>query len=186
VRWDDLFTDLEAQAEALEVAARAAEVGERTRVEVSGLAVHDRLRAAVGTSVRIRLAGGLPIVGTVQRVGPDWLLLDEGAGRECVLSTAAVRSVSGLGRLSAVPGSEGVVESRLALRSALRGIARDRSAVRVHLVDGDVLDATVDRVGVDFVEIARHAAGEPRRHGEVREVVLVPFGALAAVRRTVG
>ena len=186
MRWDDLFTDLEAQAEALDVAARAAEVGERTRAEVSGLAVRDRLRAAQGTSVRIRLAGGAAIAGTVQRVGPDWLLIDEGAGRECVLAITALRSVSGLGRFSAVPGSEGVVESRLALRSALRGIARDRSAVRVHLVDGDVLDATVDRVGADFVEIARHAAGEPRRPGEVREVVLVPFAALAAVRRTVG
>ncbi|HEY2299378.1 MAG TPA: hypothetical protein VGH43_16705 [Jatrophihabitans sp.] len=183
MRWDDLFTDLEAQAEALDVAARAAEVGERTRVEVSGLGVIDRLRAAVGTSVRVRLAGGLSVGGTLERVGPDWLLIAEGGARECVLAVAAVRSVSGLGRLSAVPGSEGVVESRLALRSALRGIARDRSAVRVHLIDGDVLDATLDRVGADFVEVARHAPGEPRRHGEVREVMLVPLRALAAVRR---
>jgi hypothetical protein len=186
VRWDDLFSDLEAQAEALDVAARAAEVEERTRVEVAGLGMVDRLRAAVGTSVRIRLAGGLAVAGTVERVGPDWLLIAEGAAHECVLATAAVRSVSGLGRLSAVPGSEGVVESRLALRSALRGVARDRSAVRVHLVDGDVLDATLDRVGADFVELARHAPGEPRRHGEVREVLLVPFRALAAVRRMIG
>ena len=184
MRWDDLFTDLEAQAEALDVAARAAEVGERTRVEVSALGMVDRLRAALGTAVRIRLAGDLTISGTVERVGPDWLLIDEGAARECVLAIAAVRSVSGLGRFSAVPGAEEVVESRLKLRSALRGIARDRSAVRLHLVDGAVLDATVDRVGADFVEVARHAPGEPRRHGEVREVVLVPFGALAAVRRT--
>jgi hypothetical protein len=186
VRWDDLFADLEAQADALEVAARAAEVSERTRIEVSALGVRDRLAAAVGTPVRLQLAGGLAAAGSVVRVGPDWVLLAEDGGRESVVALAAVRTIGGLGRLSAVPGSGGVVQARLALRSALRGIARDRSGVQVHLVDGMALDATLDRVGTDFVEVARHAAGEPRRRGEVRDVLLVPFAALAAVRRLVG
>jgi hypothetical protein len=50
-------------------------------------------------------------------------------------------------------------------------------------VDGSVLDATIDRVGTDFLEAAVHAAGEARRRSEVREVVLIPYAALAAVRR---
>jgi hypothetical protein len=183
MRWDDLFADLEAQAEALEIAERAGEVDERTRIEFGAIGVVERMRAAKGTPVRLQLSGSLAIAGVVSRVGADWLLLDEDAGREAVVALAAVHTVSGLGRLSAVPGSDGAVAARLTLRTTLRGIARDRSAVRMHLTDGAVLDATIDRVGADFVELARHAAGEPRRRGEVRDVVLVPTAAVAAVRR---
>jgi hypothetical protein len=74
----------------------------------------------------------------------------------------------------------------LSLRSALRGIARDRSPVRLQLLDGEVVDATVDRVGKDFLDVARHAPGELRRRAEVRDVVLVPLMSLAAVRRRAG
>jgi hypothetical protein len=186
VRWDELFADLEAQAAALEVAERGAEIAERTRIEVGGLGVRDRLAAGVGTTVRVETLGGAAPAGTIARVGPDWLLLDEDGGREHVIAIAAIRSVAGLGRTSAVPGSGGAVSARLGLRSALRGIARDRSPVRLHLRDGAALDATLDRVGADFVEAARHAPGEPRRRGEVRDVLLVPLDGLAIVSRRAG
>ena len=65
----------------------------------------------------------------------------------------------------------------------LRGIARDRSAVRVQLRDGTAVDATIDRVGRDHVDLAAHAPGEARRHREVREIEVVPFDAVALVRR---
>lgn len=183
MRWDDLFADLEAQAQALEVAERATEVEERARIEVGSTAMLQRLRGAIGAGVRIELLGDLALSGTLERVGADWLLCDEGAGREALVPLRAVRLVQGLGRVSAASGSEGAVTARLTVRSALRGIARDRSAVRLHTVDGAIVDATVDRVGADFIEVARHAAGEARRRGEVRDVVLIPLDALAAVRR---
>jgi hypothetical protein len=183
VRWDDLFADLEAQADALAVAERAAEVDERTRIEIGALGLGARLRAAVGTPVQVQLVGGLAVSGRLDRIGPDWLLLDESAGREALLARSAVLFVSGLGRAADAPGSEGAVEARLLLRSALRGIARDRSPVRLHLVDGTVLDATPDRVGGDFLDVALHAPGEPRRRGDVRGVRTVPIAAVAAVRR---
>lgn len=182
-RWDGLFADLEAQAAAAESAERAAEVEERTRGELAGLGAVDRLRAADGTAVRLRIAGAGNLSGVVRRVGPDWLLLAEDAGREAVVPLAAVLGVRGLSRYSAVPGTAGVVSSRLGLRSALRGLARDRSAVRLELTDGTGLSATVDRVGADFVEVAVHAPGEARRRRDVADVELVPFAALAVVRR---
>ena len=67
----------------------------------------------------------------------------------------------------------------------MRAVARDRSGVRLYLVDGTVIAATLDRVGADFVEAAIHPTGEPRRHSGVRDVQLVAFTALAAVRREV-
>jgi hypothetical protein len=188
MRWDGLFADLEAQAAALEHAERAAEVDTHTRGEVGRLQVRDRLRAAVDTPLRLRLLGGTQLSGVLRRVGPDWLLLDEGQGREAVVPGAALVTVRGLGRYSAVPGSASVVESRLGLRAALRGIARDRSTVRIHLTSGntqfDAVDATIDRVGADFLEVAAHSAGAARRRAEVRETELVPFTAVVAVRRS--
>ena len=183
MRWDELFADLEAQAEALARTELAGEVVERTRGEVGSLALLDRVRAAVGAQLRLHLAGGLTVNGTVSRVGPDWLLIDEQDAREAVVALARVLRVRGLVRYSAVPDSMSVVESRLGLRHVLRGIARDRSTARVHLVDGSVLDATLDRIGSDFVELATHAAGEVRRRGDVREIEAVPLAAIAVVRR---
>jgi hypothetical protein len=182
VRWDALFDDLEAQAAALATAERAAEVDERTRVELGALTVLDRLRGATGTPVVVRLPGDLTLRGTVERVGPDWLLLGEETGREALVATGQLLGVRGLTRQAAAPDSMTVVESRLTLRHALRGVARDRSAVRIQLTDGSV-DATIDRVGGDFLDVAVHPVGEPRRGRDVREVDLVPLGAVVAVRR---
>ncbi|WP_375490719.1 hypothetical protein [uncultured Jatrophihabitans sp.] len=185
MRWDGLFADLEAQAQALALAERAAEVETRTRDEIGQLAVYDRLRAAVDTELQLAFAGGLAVRGTLTRVGVDWLLLDSGQGREVVGVNAALQRVRGLGRASGVPGSAGVVESRLGLGHVLRGLARDRSPLRLHLIgDGaSSVDATIDRVGADFVEVATHPAGEVRRRGDVRDVELVPLAALAALSR---
>ena len=183
MRWEALFADLEAQAAAAEQAERAAEVDERTRGELAALGLADRLRAADGALLRLRLAGGLTLAGAVRSVGPNWLLLAEDAGREAVVPLAAVLGVRGLSRYSAVPGSAGIVASRFGLRLALRGVARDRSPVRLELADGTTVHATIDRVGADFVDVATHAPGEPRRRGDVSEVELVPLCALVAVRR---
>ncbi|PZS16332.1 MAG: hypothetical protein DLM57_10655 [Pseudonocardiales bacterium] len=183
MRWDALFSDLAAQADELERAERAATVEERARIEVGALGLWDRLRPAVGCALRLECAGTLSLTGVLRRVGPDWLLLDEGQGREVVVAIAAIHGVSGLSRLSAVPDSAPAVESRLGLRHVLRGIARDRSPVRICRVDGSTVAATIDRVGADFLEAAVHPAGETRRRADVREVALIPYAALAAVRR---
>ncbi|MEO7260552.1 MAG: hypothetical protein ABI047_04755 [Jatrophihabitantaceae bacterium] len=181
MRWDDLFADLEAQARALLLAERDGEVAELTRLETSRLRLAGRLRPAVGTTVRVRCLGGMALAGRLSAVGTGWLLLDEGAGREALLAAAAVTSVAGLGRLSA--GSGSALDAGLGIGHALRGVARDRSVLRACLTDSTVLDGTLDRVGSDFVDFAVHAAGEPRRREEVREVLVLPIEALAVLRR---
>lgn len=181
-RWESLFADLEAQADAWQTAERAVEVEERARIEAGGLRLVDRLRPAVGTPVRLRCLTGAAIAGILRQAGPDWVLLDDGGGRETLVAIRAVLDVSGLGRAAAVPGSEGVVDARLTLRHALRGLVRDRVGVALLLADGRAVDGTLDRVGADFVELAAHAAGEPRRRDEVRDVVVVPLCAIVLVR----
>jgi hypothetical protein len=134
----------------------------------------------------------------LRTVGPDWLLLDEGRARECIVALSAVTTVEGLTALTA-PEPTGLA-LRLDLRRALRGLARDRSPVAVGLTgwtgglagttsasavastgSAEVI-GTIDRVGADFVEVAVHAAWEPRRAGTVRSVALVPLAAVVLVR----
>lgn len=185
MRWEALFADLEAQRAALEQAELDAEVAERSRGEVGGLALLDRARAAVGGRLQLRLTGGLTVNGWLTRTGPGWLLLAEDGGHEALVAGERLVSARGFGRRSAVPGSAGVVESRIGIRQLLRAVARDRSQVRVHLVDGTVVDATIDRVGADFIDVAAHPPGEPRERAAPRETLLVMISAIAAVRRSV-
>jgi hypothetical protein len=183
MRWDDLFSDLEAQASAISAAEQDGEVAERTRIETSQLSLYDRLGSALDTQIRLSCKGVSAFGGTLSQLGAHWLLVDEGAGREAIVATAAILSVTGVGRLSSAPGSGGQLSQRLGLGSALRGVARDRSPVRLHLIDGSILNGTLDRVGADFVEIAEHPAGEPRRRDEVRHTCVVAMKALSVIRR---
>jgi hypothetical protein len=181
-RWDALFADLDGQFAAAEAAELAEEVADRTRREIALVRLVDRLRSAVGHPVVVTVAGLGRIEGRLAAVGPDWLLLAEPGGREALVAAAALQAIDGLPPEAAPPDGEGVVAARLDLRHALRGLARTRVGVVVALAGGGSVTGTVDRVGADFVEIAEHSAGEPRRRSEVRRFRVVPLGALAAVR----
>jgi hypothetical protein len=182
VRWQRLFADLEAQAEALAASDFEAEVAERTRIEVGRLRLVDRLRPTAGHAVQVTCLGAGLVCGRLDQVGADWLLLAEDPARELLVCLHAVTSLLGMGALSTTPGSEGRVGSRLGLRHALRGIVRDRAPVRVVLVEGAAATGTLDRVGADYVELAEHSQGEARRATAVRQVRTIPIVSLAVVR----
>jgi hypothetical protein len=126
--------------------------------------------------------GAGPVAGVLVEVGADWLLLEDDGARQTLVASAAVRSVSGLGRRTIVEESAGPVRARLDLRRALRGLARDRSAVQIVLDDGSVLSGTLDRVGADYVELAEHPADLPRRAEAVQGVRAVVIAGIAVVR----
>ncbi len=177
VRWEALFEDLEAQLEHEERAALAAEVAERTRAEQGRWTLGDRLRAGVGSDLTVVLGDGTTVRGRCAGAAAQWLVLRGEAG-QALLPVEAVVLVRGLSRVVAPP--PGVVERRLGLRHALRGLARERAGVRVRTRAGTV-DGTLDRVGEDHVDVAEHPGGEARRAGAVRGVASVPLAALLAV-----
>ena len=182
-RWDQLVGDLEAQALSWQEAERAGEIADRMRAELGRLRMVDRLRPAVGAVVALRCTGGLAIRGRVLRVVSDGVLVRDEHGRESLVALAHLLAVTGLGRSAEVPDSESVVESRIGLRQLARGIARDRSAVQVHISDGTVLGGTVDRLGADFLELAFHPVGESRRRSAVLSSAVVTLTAVVALRR---
>jgi len=183
MRWDELFNDLEAQFAEAETADLAAEVTDRSRREVSLLRLVDRLRPVIGRPLALRLVGAGVVEGELGAIGPDWLLLAEVGGREALVAAHAVLWIGGLAAQTSVPHGEGQVAARLDLAYALRGIVRDRSAVALTLIDGSTAAGTLDCVGTDFVEVAEHAPGEPRRHDAVRAVRAYPLTSLVVVRR---
>jgi hypothetical protein len=182
MRWDQLFADLEGQADAAAAAELASELADRTRRELGRLRLVDRLRAAHGVRLVLRVRGAGVLTGTVADVGADWVLLEEPDGRGALVPLEGVLALSGVGSRSELPGSEGEVESRFDLRFALRRLVRDRSPVEVVLVDGTAVAGTLDRVAADHVDLAQHAPEEARRARAVRQVLLLPLNALAVVR----
>src|SRR3954451_18252121 len=125
MRWQQLFADLGAQFAEAEAAAHPGRAGAPARRAAGGGAVRlaDRLAGAVGHPVVLRCRGAGPVAGTLVEVGVDWLLVAEDAGREALVATAAVLSVSGLGRQTAAPESPGAVRGRFDLRRAVRALA---------------------------------------------------------------
>jgi len=181
VRWAELFRDLEAQLERAEADELAAEVADRTRREAARLRLVDRLLPALDRTIRLHVAGLGDVTGRVHLVAAEALLLTEPAGRQVLVPLDAILSLAGLTARSAAPGGQGEVFARLRLTSALRGLARDRANVRVVLRDAATLFGTIDRVGDDFLELAQHPTGEPRRRPDVSGVAVVPLRAIGAI-----
>jgi hypothetical protein len=181
VRWEALFAELAAELQATEAADADHEMRAAARRESSGLRLFDRLVAARGAQVTVRVPAAV-LHGRLSDNGPDWLLLAEAPGRDALIPTSAIATITGLGRWSGVPGAEGAVGARLELGHALRGIKRDRSPVTVTLADGFTCSGTIDRVGADFVEIAEHPTAEARRSAAVTGVSTLPRSAIVVVR----
>jgi len=188
MRWEQLFGDLAARFDDLADADLMAELADRQRVAAGTISMVERIAGALGRPIRLRTVAGITVTGTLRRVGPDWLLLQEGPGREVVLALRATTIVEGLSAATGVAMTG--IERRLNLRHALRGLARDRSPIAL-VVSGGVgepaalyteVTGTIDRIGADFLEMALHAPWEPRRTASVRSIVLVPLEAIVLVR----
>lgn len=183
MRWSALFDDLEAQLLAEERAALRVEVAEHTRSERGRIGLVDRLSTGHGRSLGLRLTGGELLEGRLAEVAADWVGIEvrrASGDVQVVVRLAAIRAVHGL-PATADP-QEDAVRRRLDLRHAVRAISRDRRVVRVDDVDGVPWVGTIDRVGRDHLDLGRHPQDVDRRPGAVRDVAVLPYGAIATVR----
>lgn len=181
MRWQDLFDDLEGQAESWQRTERDAEVADRTRAEVGQLTLLSRLRSNVGRQVSVRLVGGGSASGKVERLGVDWVLL--ACPQEVVVPLAAIATAANLPWDAVSPAGIEVVASRLSLSSVFRSMAVDRARVTVLLRDQSSVSGTPDRVGRDFVDIAVHHEDEAPRADRVSMRTTIAFAAVSAVTR---
>ncbi|MGN7199071.1 hypothetical protein [Arthrobacter sp. SAFR-044] len=182
MRWDALFNDMESQLAEADRLALDSEINERTRAEMVGLRLEDRLRAAVGYRIGVHLLCGESAQGELTHVGADALVLDEERHQGLIPFAAAARYV-GLGRH--VQAENSPVRRSIGLAHSLRALARDRTEVTVTIGGGSGaarLDGVIDRVGRDYIDLAAVIPGEARRTQSVGQVSAVPFTALAIIR----
>lgn len=194
MRWDRFFEDLEDQLDSEWEAERAALDTEAERLRLSRIPLRDRLVALSGTGARMPeitadLRDGTVLVGAVTRVGADWMALSvPGAGTAAVwlvpadaVSTLVLRAEDVLATArDANPG--GALGQRMVFGFVLRDLVRRRIPVTVQLMSGRALSGTIDRAGVDHLDIAVHEIGAVRRADQITGYRLIPFGAVAAVR----
>ncbi len=186
MHWEHLFEDLEGQLVSEWEADRAALDAESERLRIARTALADRLRALAGRGrqLRVGLASGETLTGTLRETGADWLAL-EGAGRLTIVPLAAVRTigadlgvlVESLGGDAAGPGAR----ARMTLGFVLRDLARRRMPVHLGVCGAGTLHGTVDRAGADHLDLALHEAGQPRRADEVRGFRIIPQDAVSWV-----
>jgi hypothetical protein len=176
--WDEeLFAyldDLEGQAAALYAAERAPELADRSRAEYQTVTLASRLMAGLELDVTLEVTGVGAVSGRLERVATGWCLL-RGPGQDWVVRLGAVAAVHG-GSDRALPEVAWPAAARLGLGAALRRLADSAEPCTVHRTDGVRHDATLLRVGADFVELTA---------GEAGRVLLLAFGRIAAIQSRV-
>jgi hypothetical protein len=169
-----LFDDLEQQAEGLALAERDLELQERRQAEYGAVTFEARLHASVGDRVAFAVTGAGTLIGTLDRVGQGWCLLDASAseaGAWWLVPLHAVATARGLSGRAISEAARSVV-TRLGVGSALREVAATRARVLVLLRDGTAAAGVLGRIGADFVEVVDEAGA----------VSVVVWASVAAVR----
>lgn len=172
MRWERLWSDLEAQAEALDRDELEAEVADRTLIEQGTVLLMDRVRASVGLHLRCVVVGGQQWRGPLLGYGLDWLSLGWGeaagaapaseaeyapgrAARQVavLLPARSLTAVAGLARLAVPLDAVGLVARRVTLPMAMRRLLDAGAYVRVDRVGSTPLAGQVALVGRDYVDL---------------------------------
>jgi hypothetical protein len=201
MRWDNLFHDLETQLDAEHAAAARDRQREQLRERISQATLADRIRALHTVSSRLACTVGVRAIECeVDSLGRDWF-----SGEVCVQGSQlgyAVVSVVHVTRVSmsalpAAQSAQALLESseshattkregparlvdRIPLRIVLRDLCRRRKPLTVVTAEGS-FSGTLDSVGADYIELARHVAGTPRRQSLIERIELMPIGAIQMV-----
>jgi hypothetical protein len=183
--WEDLLSDIEAQAaggERLEVDAAASAIAHAERARTT---LMDRWQAACGRRVSLQVQGGHSVAGTVSPSGSDVLLL---AGPSTIVRPSCVMAVTGSlthsPTASAGPMSgdaDAADVGGLGLAAILRLWSRHRRIVAVGRTDGSVRRGTVIAVGLDHLDLVMHDSSTPLAEAPAG-AELIPFWAVAFVQ----
>ena len=196
MRWDRFFEDLEDQLDSEWEAERAALDTEAERLRLSRVSLRERLVALARDPrpVSVQLTDDTTLVGRLSRVGADWLAVTaEGADGAGGIVVVPLWSIVGIATtadavLASVRDAQAgpAIEQRMGFGFIVRDLVRRRLAVGVQLHSGRTLSGTIDRAGVDHLDLALHDPGAPRRAENVTGYRLVPFTAVVAVRLSAG
>ena len=155
MRWERLFTELEAQSADLEMQERDALVDELR----DGEWAETSWRSLLGGAVTVDVLGVGRIAGECVLVNEHVLQLRSERAEHVISSDAVVAVISSERR--ADPPS--AVSAALGWGHVFRALRDEGEPVRLRAVDGATFDGTVEVVGADFVRIRE----ESGRHQSV-------------------
>lgn len=180
MRWNDLFTDLEAQLRFGQWEAVEQDAAELTRGMWAELTLMDRLRGVLEQQIRMILADGRLQALKVQAIGPAWVGGTDETSSLIVLRDAIVSIESDLSR-AVVPSRP--LQAGPSVLAIYRALARRREPIQVVSKRGVVLaEGTIDRVGKDHIDVALHARDEFRRASALRGERIIPTDVIQLVR----
>lgn len=180
MRWDGLFADLEAQLAQGRWQETEMEAAELTRGERASIVLADRLRGALGKPLVVVLEDGQRLEVTASTVGSTWLGGTDRTG-SLVVNLAAVAAIDSPLPVAAQETSPG--RRHLTIGSLFRSLSRLRAGVLASGRGGRLLgEGTIDRVGLDHLDLAVHPLDEQRRGRNVRGLRVIPFEAIHVMR----
>jgi hypothetical protein len=197
MRWDNLFNDLEAQLDRELAAVDADERRDTARAAVATVGQRQVLLALAKDcegSVLMRTSARRFTV-TVDTVGADWVAVTEIDPGTSAASATHVIPVHAITEIELASGASVVSVTRRDVREesrprlidrvafdvVLRDLARRRRWVEITTRD-NVVSGTLDVVGRDWCEVARHPRHVARRQSEIAGSVLIPLPAVLGVR----
>jgi len=194
MRWDKLFDDLESQIEH-ELSAEELDLqAEEERLRLGRLSLRERILAigSSGDSLRIIVGSDQWMSVTPLTVGRDWflaqLLVDARVAPQYIVPIASLAGFTVLDKnvVNSLPvASESNGRESLAARLGISFVLRDlcRRRIAVEITVGEARHhGTIDRVGRDHFDLARHEPGEPRRSSAVTDIMVVPLDRLSLVK----
>lgn len=197
MRWNNLFDDLSGQLDRELAAEQADEQRDTARAAVAAVS-HRQVLVALAKDCKalvLMRTRARRLTVRVDTVGADWVAVTEtdpatsGGSATHVIPIPAITALELASGVSVVSvTSRDVTEEsgprlidRVAFDVVLRDLARRRRWVELTTRD-DVVAGTLDTVGRDWCEVARHPRHIARRQSAITGSVLVPLSAVLGVR----
>jgi hypothetical protein len=197
MRWDNLFDDLVAQLDRELAAEDADERRDTARAAVATVS-HRQVLLALAKDLDglvLMRTSARRLTVTVDSVGADWLAVTEIERAKAVGSATHVIPVHAITAIELASGASVAsvtrrdmgeelrprLIDRVAFDVVLRDLARRRRWVEITTRD-NVVSGTLDVVGRDWCEVARHPRHVARRQSAIAGSVLIPLPAVLGVR----
>lgn len=179
-----VFEDLEAEFEAGLRHEDEQGATEALRAQQGETLLWEYLARRVGWQVVVR-AQGRVLHGTLVASYVDFCVLQSESGAPHLVGLGAGVSIGvPAGQRRTLQPAPRRTEPRYRLMLALRELARRREPIIAVLVDGSEVSGTIETVGRDYVEVAEHDPGEPRREVAVHGRRVLPLPTLVLVSPT--
>lgn len=179
MRMEKIFQDFELQLLAERQRTIELDAQEIRKSEQTKIAMADRLAGQIGSELKVMSGNSMYWTGVLTTVGQGWIQLSSNA-ENILIPQHALCWWEGKNSFSATDARP--LARKLSLGYALRALATARLPLRFfHMVGETTTEGTIERVGLDFCEIALHPLEGSFRSKEITGYRIAPMQNISAV-----